>query len=68
MHNNFDINSGGFVRLKDIIAPRGPVPFSKSKIWANVKSGRFPKPVKFGPRITAWRKRDIIDFLERGGV
>lgn len=53
------------LRLKDILAPRGPIPVSKSTWWAGVKSGRFPAPVKLGPRITAWRKEDI-DVLARG--
>ena len=49
----------GFVRLAGILAPRGPIPVSKSTWWAGVASGRFPKPVKLGPRITAWRVEDI---------
>jgi len=51
--------AGGFVRLKQIIYPNGPVPVSASTWWAGVSSGRFPQPVKIGPRITAWRKADI---------
>ena len=47
------------IRLKDILAPRGPIPVSKSTWWAGVKSGRYPQPVKLGPRITAWRADDI---------
>lgn len=31
----------GFVRLASILAPRGPIPVSKSTWWAGVKSGRF---------------------------
>lgn len=53
------------LRLKDILAPRGPIPVSKSTWWAGVRSGRYPAPVKLGPRITAWRKEDI-DALARG--
>ena len=49
----------GFLRLPYIIAPRGPLPISRSSWWAGVKDGRFPKPVKLGPRITAWRVEDI---------
>nr|WP_213290168.1 AlpA family phage regulatory protein [Bradyrhizobium sp. sGM-13] len=49
----------GFVRLSGILAPRGPIPVSKSTWWAGVKGGRYPKPVKLGPRITAWRVEDI---------
>ena len=55
----------GFLRLTSILAPRGPIPVSKSTWWAGVKSGRFPKPVKLGPRITAWRIEDIRALIER---
>jgi predicted DNA-binding transcriptional regulator AlpA len=56
----------GFVRLPSILAPKGPIPVSKSTWWAGVKSGRFPKSVKLGPRITAWRVEDIRTLIERG--
>lgn len=49
----------GFLRLSSILAPKGPIPVSRSTWWAGVKDGRFPKPVKLGPRITAWRAEDI---------
>ncbi|MBM6580990.1 AlpA family phage regulatory protein [Microvirga sp. BT689] len=32
---------------------------SRSTWWAGIKDGRYPKPVKLGPRITAWRVEDI---------
>jgi predicted DNA-binding transcriptional regulator AlpA len=32
-----------------------------------VKDGRFPKPVKLGPRITAWRVEDIKELIEKLG-
>lgn len=57
----------GFVRLRSIIAPFGPIPVSKSTWWAGVKAGRFPQPVKLGPRITAWRVEDIRALIENGG-
>jgi predicted DNA-binding transcriptional regulator AlpA len=40
------------------------VPVSRSTWWAGCKSGRFPKPVKLGPRTTAWRAADIAALLE----
>jgi predicted DNA-binding transcriptional regulator AlpA len=49
----------GFIRLPGILAPNGPIPVSKSTWWAGIKGGRYPKPVKLGPRITAWRVEDI---------
>lgn len=67
MPNHNDLPSSGFVRLPAIIAPTGPIPVSKSTWWAGIKDGRFPKPVKLGPRITAWRVEDIRTLIETGG-
>ena len=60
-----DLPATGFVRLSSILAPRGPIPVSKSTWWAGVKTGRFPKPVKLGPRITAWRVEDLRTLIEQ---
>lgn len=46
----------GFMRLSAVLAV---FPVSKSTWWAGVKSGRFPKPVRLGPRCVAWRVEDI---------
>lgn len=55
----------GFLRLPQIIGdpkaepPIPPIiPIKKSCWWAGVASGRFPKPVKLGPRVTVWRVED----------
>jgi predicted DNA-binding transcriptional regulator AlpA len=56
----------GFVRLSGILAPHGPIPVSKSTWWVGVKSGRYPAPVKLGPRITAWRVEDIRKLIQTG--
>lgn len=58
----------GFVRLKQILGPLGPIPVSKSTWWAGVKAGRYPKPVKLGRRITAWRAEDIRKLIEDGAA
>lgn len=58
--------STGYVRLRDIIKPNGPIPVSKSTWWAGVKDGRFPKPVKLGPKLTVWRIEDIRRLIEEG--
>jgi prophage regulatory protein len=57
--------AAGFVRLPAILAPHGPIPVGRSTWWAGVKSGRFPPPVKLGPRTTAWRVEDIRALIER---
>ncbi len=56
----------GFVRLSSILQPHGPIPVSKSTWWAGVKDGRFPKPLKLGPRVTVWRAEDILALLKTG--
>ena len=35
-------------------------PASKASIYAWVKAGRFPAPIKIGPRAVAWRSADIL--------
>jgi prophage regulatory protein len=67
MPNTRNFPTTGFVRLSSIIAPLGPIPVSKSTWWAGIKDGRFPKPVKLGPRITAWRVEDIRSLIHNGG-
>ena len=52
----------GFLRLPQILAI---VPISKSAWWEGCRTGRFPKPVKLGPRTTVWRAQDIAAFIER---
>lgn len=54
----------GFLRLPQVLAI---LPIGKSTWWAGVKSGRFPKPVKLGPRITAWRAEDIMALVQELG-
>lgn len=63
----------GFLRLIQIIGnhksiPSIPsiIPVSKSTWWAGVKTGRFPKPIKLGPRLTVWRVEDIRQLIENG--
>jgi len=49
------------LRLKDVLTL---VPVGKSSWWKGVKEGRFPKPIKLGPRTTCWRYSDIIALME----
>jgi prophage regulatory protein len=56
--------SGGLRRLKFVIRPNGPLPVGRSTFLAGVRTGRYPAPVKLGPRITAWRDEDIRKLIE----
>jgi len=53
----------GFVRLATVLAL---IPVGKSSWWEGIKNGRFPKPIKLGPRTTAWRVEDIRTLIEHG--
>jgi prophage regulatory protein len=57
----------GFLRLGSILAPKGPIPVSRSCWWAGIKAGRFPKPMKLSPGVTVWRTEDIRALIEEGG-
>jgi predicted DNA-binding transcriptional regulator AlpA len=56
----------GFVRLRAILGPIGPIPVGRSTWWAGVRSGRYPSPIKLGPRLTAWRVEDIRALIRNG--
>lgn len=67
-----NIPETGFIRLWQIIGdpqadPPIPavIPVSRSTWWAWVRSGKAPKPVKLGPRITAWNAGDILALIEQ---
>lgn len=70
-----DLPETGYVRLPQIIGNRRAnppippiIPVSKSAWWAGVRAGRFPQPVKLGPRTTAWRVEDIRALVRQFGV
>ena len=51
----------GFLRLSQMLAI---IPVSKSTWFEGVRAGRYPKPVKIGPRASGWRVREIVAFVE----
>ena len=61
---NTSIPTVGFLRLPQVLSI---VPISKSAWWEGCKTGRFPKPVKLGPRTTAWKAEDISSLIKQLG-
>lgn len=66
-----DLPQTGFIRLPQIVGDQKQgipaiIPVGKSTWWAGVRSGRYPKPVKLGPRTTAWRVEDIRNLIQQG--
>jgi len=60
MHDSLPIV--GYIRLPDVLKV---FPVSKSSWWAGIKEGRYPQPVKLGPRTTAWRVEDIRELINK---
>jgi predicted DNA-binding transcriptional regulator AlpA len=56
--------STGFLRLPQVLAI---IPISKSVWWEGCRTGRFPKPIKLGPRTTAWKTEDVAALVQRLG-
>ena len=50
----------GFVRLPQVLHVLG---IGKTTFWAGIKQGRYPAPVKLGPRTSAWRVQDIRELI-----
>jgi predicted DNA-binding transcriptional regulator AlpA len=72
MQTNTRINPDSLYRVKRICRHRdNPSPLidvSPATWWAGVKSGRFPKPVHLGTRITCWRGSDLLALIEAAGA
>ncbi|WP_144373263.1 helix-turn-helix transcriptional regulator [Vogesella urethralis] len=45
-----------FLRLPEVLAI---IPVSRATWYDGIKKGRFPAPVKLGPRVSLWRRSDI---------
>lgn len=63
----------GFLRLRQIIGDRKRgippiIPVGPTTWWSGTNSGRFPRPIKLGPKTTVWRVEDIRALIAKGGV
>jgi prophage regulatory protein len=48
-------------RLKELV---DRLKISRSSIWAGVKDGTFPKPIRLSKRTVAWSHNQIEEWLE----
>ena len=39
------------------------LPVSRAGFYAGIRSGRYPKPVRIGERIAAWRESEISALI-----
>ena len=54
------VPTDSLIRLPQVLAR---YPISRSSWLAGVKSGRYPKAVKLGPRSVAWRLSDVVKLI-----
>ena len=64
MSDVHSIHAKRLLRINQVLAL---VPVGRSSWWEGCRTGRYPKPVKIGPRTTVWRAEDIAAFIENLG-
>jgi predicted DNA-binding transcriptional regulator AlpA len=55
-------HTAAFLRLPQVLTR---IPISRSRWWAGIQEGKYPRGVKLSARTTAWRLSDIDDLVER---
>ena len=58
-----------YLRVSDIVRNRktgspGILPISSATLWAWVRAGKAPKPIRLSAGVTVWRRADIFAFAE----
>lgn len=54
------MRSNSFIRQKQLLLQ---IPFSAPTLWRKVKAGTFPKPIKLGENITAWKVEEVDEWV-----
>ena len=49
------------LRLSEVLTR---VPISRSAWYQGVKTGKFPPPIKLGPKTSAWRESDVNRLIQ----
>jgi predicted DNA-binding transcriptional regulator AlpA len=69
------VPESGYVRLCQIVGdPKAnpPIPallaVGKSSFWAGIKTGRYPKGIKIGPRTTVWSLEAVRNAIQKNVV
>lgn len=57
------IHPAALLRLAQVLKI---IPIGRTTWLDGVRDGRFPAPVRLGPRTIAWRAADILAIAERG--
>ena len=59
---NTPLPQEGFARLPQVLHVLG---IGKTTFWEGIKTGRFPAPIKLGPRMSVWKVEDIRNLISR---
>lgn len=66
----YPIQQEGFLRLAQIIGkpnavpPIPPIiPVSATSWWNGCRIGKYPKPIKLGPKTTVWRASEVLALV-----
>jgi predicted DNA-binding transcriptional regulator AlpA len=51
------------IRLREVLEI---IPVGRSSWWLGVRQGRYPKPIKLGPRTTCWRESEVRRLVNGG--
>lgn len=55
-------NDNALLRLPQVLEL---IPISKSSWWQGCKEGKYPKPIKLGPRTTVWKASDVLALVAK---
>lgn len=68
-NTEFDqLPDAALIRQKQMLAPKGPVPYSAATVWRRVKDGTFPQPIRIpDSRITCWKVGEVRAWLAAQG-
>lgn len=59
---NHRLPQEGYLRLWQILGGKGHpaiIPISKSSWFAGIREGIYPAPIRFGKRMSLWKKSEI---------
>ena len=62
---NKEIPHDRLLRINEVLQI---LPVSRSAWWNGVREGRFPQPIKLGPRTTCWRYSEIMKLVSADSI
>lgn len=54
--NQVTVPHAGFMRIKGVLSI---IPVSRATLYAGIKAGKYPKPIKLSEGVSVWRVADI---------